>query len=571
MATVAGSNGSSLLNPGEAGDIQAAAGSAGMVQYNSADLLAGDSGLIYSGGILSVTNNVVSKNLTAFNNSAFSTSLVTPCTMSVNANPAKFDIPAFTGRVVDSYTDPLAPVVTTVAYAGSTANVVTNLATADASFICIDASSVIHQTTTLPTAVQRRDWIVIGNIRHPTRTAISSILEFTLNTVYDAPASLTDMAQSLGPINTSGNIYSGNAASGLKVDRSSGTTCLLNAGWSLSKKSPNVVIDAADPATTFYLSRRDGSGGFTTSVTDTIIPGSYDAGTVSIGVLGATEWQLFRLYKVPGNFLTVIEYGQVKYSSLAAAAAARSTATVQNSATSGLGFRGWIAVRGGATDLKLASDALFMDAGMLSQPGLTSGTGLTTATLQDVYNNSASPEITTTTTIGSVDLKRGSAADTDSVFRVLNAAGTPTATVTGAGTVSAVGVGVGTAAPSSSLDVLGTTRLGDHATNYTLVGATGNISQVGTASTFKRYVDTAVDLVLSAAHDIVTVSVAGKNVTLPTAAGIAGRQYVVDNISTGTVTLLPNGVETIQGETSQPMPPDSSITVYSTGTIWRII
>ena len=53
--------------------------------------------------------------------------------------------------------------------------------------------------------------------------------------------------------------------------------------------------------------------------------------------------------------------------------------------------------------------------------------------MQQSYDNSATPQITTTTALGAVDLKRGSAADTDNVVRVLNGAGTATASIDGNG------------------------------------------------------------------------------------------------------------------------------------------
>ena len=47
-------------------------------------------------------------------------------------------------------------------------------------------------------------------------------------------------------------------------------------------------------------------------------------------------------------------------------------------------------------------------------------------------------------------------------------------------------VGIGTLQPAAKLDVVGTTRLGDSATNYVNVGATGNMSFVGSAGFYPR-------------------------------------------------------------------------------------
>ena len=42
--------------------------------------------------------------------------------------------------------------------------------------------------------------------------------------------------------------------------------------------------------------------------------------------------------------------------------------------------------------------------------------------MQQSYANSVAPQIVTTTTLGAVQIKRGSAADTDAVFQILNGA-----------------------------------------------------------------------------------------------------------------------------------------------------
>jgi hypothetical protein len=57
-------------------------------------------------------------------------------------------------------------------------------------------------------------------------------------------------------------------------------------------------------------------------------------------------------------------------------------------------------------------------------------------TLQQAYNASINPEILTNGTLGALSLRRGSAADTDSVFKVQNNAGVNTFNITGAGTTS---------------------------------------------------------------------------------------------------------------------------------------
>ena len=68
---------------------------------------------------------------------------------------------------------------------------------------------------------------------------------------------------------------------------------------------------------------------------------------------------------------------------------------------------------------------------------IINATGGSTGDLQDAYDNSTSPEITTDATNGALTLKRGSALDTDNVLEVKDGAGTTNASITGEGLVTA--------------------------------------------------------------------------------------------------------------------------------------
>lgn len=63
-----------------------------------------------------------------------------------------------------------------------------------------------------------------------------------------------------------------------------------------------------------------------------------------------------------------------------------------------------------------------------------------TPTLQKAYDNSTNPKITTTTPLGAVTIKRGSASDTDSILDILNGAGASVTAVTGVGNLYSPGV-----------------------------------------------------------------------------------------------------------------------------------
>jgi hypothetical protein len=87
----------------------------------------------------------------------------------------------------------------------------------------------------------------------------------------------------------------------------------------------------------------------------------------------------------------------------------------------------------------------------------------------------------------------------------------------------------------------------------------------------QAFVSKAVDYNVQLTDHTIEVTVAGKTMSLPTAVGQAGREFVIDNSSPDTVFVACIvGGQTIEGEATQPVPPNSAIRVYSTGAVYRI-
>lgn len=98
--------------------------------------------------------------------------------------------------------------------------------------------------------------------------------------------------------------------------------------------------------------------------------------------------------------------------------------------------------------------------------------------------------------------------------------------------------------------------------NFEVTGGTGVIL---------AYSAETADCTLTHSDYVVDATANSFTVTLPTAVGFAGQQFVIKNSGTGMITVTGDGSETIDGATTQTLSQFSSITVLSNGTNYIII
>lgn len=111
--------------------------------------------------------------------------------------------------------------------------------------------------------------------------------------------------------------------------------------------------------------------------------------------------------------------------------------------------------------------------------------------------------------------------------------------------------------------------LDDFTVTFIAVTSGSIIASVGSPQPM-AYKQVTADYTVLVTDRILEVTVSGKNITLYTAIGNTGRTVIVDNSSSADITLLPFGAQTIEGETSQTIPSQSLINLYSNGANWRI-
>lgn len=341
-----------------------------------------------------------------------STGKISGGVLSINGTPSLFDLSAGTGLIV-TYVTPTSPVITSVSWSGFTAQTVTNLASADISYILINSAGAIVQQTTYPTPSQRRDNIFIGRLSHTSRVSIS----FT-DTISDESQSIAnqfqDFIDALGPFNINGNQISTNGA-GLTFKKNTGMMFSRYYNETSTPTNPHIVTTTSNTPQSFAY--RTQLGGVTGTVTN-IDPTFYDVGGVVTAVPGpAATSTIQRVFLFPSN-LVRIQYGQQTYSSLANAVAAIPTDPfVVASSISGFAILiGYIVVQKNCTDLTSTTTASILPAGRFDSG--SSGGAVASTTLQTAYNISTQPQIVVTSGLGALQVRDASVPIGASLFQV---------------------------------------------------------------------------------------------------------------------------------------------------------
>ena len=373
--------------------------------------------------------------------------------------------------VKNTYEFATLPDVINLYYPGGTNIPITNLATADATFILINSASTLVQQTTFPTPQQRRENIFLGKVVHPSRTSITSLNQ-TVDFDVSPMAAIRDLWTPLKLINQ-GILVSPHSTT-LEIDTSAGTLWGNGIGWVTNQANPDsVYISGTSPTTFQYRSQLGPVTGATapyTGNTTFIDPAHYDNNGVITNVGGGSNSSTNqRVYLFPTG-LVRIQYGQQVYSSLAAAVAGSQTeqfVEYGNNRDNGI-LIGIISVNKNTTNL---SDTGYATFNFVSKFGeVMGGTGgISTTTLQQAYDNSSNPEIVINATLDGLTIKNGTG-NPDGTTHLLegqNTAGSVTSFITAAGGFSGSSVSAVTiTTPSVTANASGLSASTISATTY---------------------------------------------------------------------------------------------------------
>ena len=349
--------------------------------------------------------------------------------------------------VYNTYERSTDPLVINVDYSGGTNIPLTNLSTSDSTFLLVNSASTIVQQTTFPTAQQRRENIYLGKVVHPSRVSITSINN-TVDFDVSPMSAIRDVWSPLKLINL-GIVISPNGVN-MNINSSAGTLWGNGIGWTTNQLNPNSITLTGQSPVTFQYRTQFGpitGGTVPTGNTTTIYPDYYDNNGVVTAVGGGSNSSTNqRVYLFPTGLIR-IQLGQTVYASLAAAVSASKTETFNEyslNRDNGI-LIGIISVNknasipnGGLVDVNYAVFNFVSKFGEIM-----GGTGgLSTTTLQQAYNNSSPPEITTNSTLGALTIKNGTGNPdgTTNILESLNAAGSTTSFIRADGAISGTSI-----------------------------------------------------------------------------------------------------------------------------------
>ena len=285
--------------------------------------------------------------------------------LSINSGDgAKLDITSGTGVIVD-VTDPNNITRKFVSWDAFDAVTLEFIATNAASFIAVDEDGALRQSNVFPVKGDLRDLIQLGGQTHGDNVSITVVSNFLPAPAFQYGPSLTDLTIALGVINISGNEFGGSSVSGLKVTKTVGS--IFDFGLNLKNSpaiSPNNKTTPALNEPVMIFVWRDGSGGFNSAVRDDLEAGVYDnnnGGTTNpTDTLGPSKWTNLKIKYSPDLEEAFMEWGQTLYNNSDDAVAGINLDTfASDPSLAGVPVRGYLSIRGGASDLTDIADAVF--------------------------------------------------------------------------------------------------------------------------------------------------------------------------------------------------------------------
>lgn len=361
---------------------------------------------------------------------ASSTGVIKGGLLTVNPiDNTKFDVSAGLGEI----TNPETEVVTKIQWdafdsqSASYSGILT--------YVMIDENSAIVTQSTKPTNTQIRDNIYLGVLVHFSPPVLN-VTNDQQCVVTNPSNMLRDLAEALGFINVDGNLLG--SSGGVTISKSMGYTFKYGSNYKDDKKNPHLTqLPSIDTSlvgdfNTVQYRMVDGTSG--PLLNKNLISNIKDDGTNYPGTTYANNrWGCHRVYAFTSGAMK-IQPTQNDFSTKAdAIASITGSFNVESSIQENGMLIGYIVNKGNASDFSNVADAEFLNAGKITG-GSSSGGG--TQNMQSTYDNSIQPQITTSTTNGSLVIKRGTALDTDKIIQCIDGNENEVLGITGEGNIT---------------------------------------------------------------------------------------------------------------------------------------
>lgn len=287
--------------------------------------------------------------------------------LSINSGDnTKFDMAAGLFAFVD-YSAPATPERFVLVRAASVAQTVTNLATQLVTYVGVDRTGAIIQSSAPFTNAERRTIAQIGVLVHTNLTNLNAIND-TAAPVREGISQLFDFMTAVGALNVTGNEVGANGAN-LSINKSAGQLFKLGATFQATPDNPHQITTAALVAPSNMRYRLSDSTEFAnTAVLD---PTQYESSPGVLSLLSnPNKFSVQRVNLFTSNLIR-IQYGQAEYDTMADAGSAIAQnhfTTEANIAENGV-LIGFVIMRRSTTDLTNTADAKFIAVGKFGVQG----------------------------------------------------------------------------------------------------------------------------------------------------------------------------------------------------------
>jgi hypothetical protein len=341
------------------------------------------------------------------------------------SNPAQFDISAGSAIYVNNSTDPQNPTYKVFSWGAMIGMSTVFLANYPDSIVSLNSDGVLvfHTPDTIIRYTEvHRVFLILGRINHPNNTSITSVSPAVYSPPIDIGLALADFAHTVGAI-SSGNVVSG-VAGQLQIQKALGTFFNLGSNWFSSKQRPNKLqMNASNPVSFSYAWQSGNANLWKTTAATTILnPARYDTNVTGTttqpnGVVPNNSWTIQRGWLLPNNTM-FIQYGQATYLSYAEAVDGIYTeAFVAHPSTQyNMAPLVYILMQGNCTSTTDTTRCKIIMAGKFG--GAASSSAITT--LQQAYENGASPELKVNTARGALTIQDADAPLNAPILEVLS-------------------------------------------------------------------------------------------------------------------------------------------------------